>query len=246
VLVPSQGQEIQNKNNQITVLGSVELKEVADQASFTFSVKGVGSTLRLAVGDANIKVKAITDKLLKIHIPANKIATSQFYSGENYGDQSFWSSKRDYRAVLVTLVTIDSLRMMDSILYTVSEGEIENISDITFALKDELGLRRKARTAAALKAKEKAEDIANALRVTLGQVVFVEETEPTRVGQRQNQVLMRGAYAMAERNYPNPYNPPSYSFVPEQPEVDESRGSGFFAQTISVTSQVRATFEIKR
>lgn len=243
VVVASHSQEIQSKNNQITVLGSVELKEVADQASFSFSVKGVGSSLRFAVEDA--KVKAITDKLLQLHVPSNKIATSQFYSGENYGDKSFWSSKRDYRAVLVTLVTIDSLRMMDPVLYTISEGELENVSDITFGLKDELSVRRKARVADALKAKEKAEDIANGLGLTLGQVMSVEETEPTKVGQKQNQAFIRGVYLLAERNYPNPFNPSSIPLIPEQPVVDESRGSGFFAQTISITSQVRVSFEIK-
>lgn len=245
VAAASHSQEIQSKNNQITVLGSVELKEVADQASFTFSVKGVGPSLRSAVRDANVKVKAITDKLLHLGVPSNKIATSQFFSGENYGDKSFWSSKRDYRAILVTLVTTDSIAMMDSLLYTTSEGDIETVSDVTFGLKDELGLRRKARVAAALKAREKAEDIAKAFGVALGQVLTVEETEPTKVGQMEKQAFLRGNYMAMERNYASPFNPPSVSFAPEQPAVDESRGSGLFAQTISITSQVRATFELK-
>ncbi len=134
------GQENQNQSNQITVLGSVELKEVADQASFTFSVKGVGHSLRQAVEDANIKVKTITNRLRRLGVVTDKISTSQFYSGENLGDKAFWTSKRDYKAVLVTQVTVDSLKIMDSILYTISEGELEGISNISFSLKDELWL----------------------------------------------------------------------------------------------------------
>lgn len=49
--------------NQITVLGSVELKEIADEALLYFTVKGVGENLRNAVGDAEKKTKEVIDKL---------------------------------------------------------------------------------------------------------------------------------------------------------------------------------------
>lgn len=242
----SYAQESQLKENQISVLGAVELKEVADQASFTFSVKGVGETLRLAVEDANAKVKAVTDKLLKLGVPSSKIATSQFYSGENYGDKSFWSSKRDYQAVLTTLVTVDSIGLVESVLFALSEGEISNVSNVSFGLKDELGMRRKARIAATLKAKEKAQDITGALGVTLGRVLSIEETKPTRVIQPQAQQVRRFGYVPIDYNVSSPFNPSSVvTLSGELPQVDESSGSGIFAQTISVTSEVTVIFEIK-
>jgi uncharacterized protein YggE len=239
-------QEIQNQSNQITVLGSVELKEAADQASFTFSVKGVGPSLRRAVEDANIKVKTITNRLRRLGVVTDKISTSQFYSGENLDDKSFWTSKRDYRAVLVAQVTVDSLKIMDSILYTISEGELEGISNISFSLKDELGYRRKARIAATLKAKEKAEDITAALGVTLGRVLNIEEKQPTLVVSKVPQDSRLGFYPMSKYPYSNnPFNPPSSPEFTQKQEVYESQGSGVFAQTISITSQVQVTFEIK-
>lgn len=221
---------------QITVLGSVELRESADQASFTFSVKGVGSSLRLAVENSNKKMKIVTDKLIQLGIHPSDISTSRFYSGENYGDKAFLSSSRDYQATLTALVKVDSLPVLESVLYTISESEVQSLSNIGFSLKDELDPRRRARIGAALKAKEKAEDIARALGVVLGELISVEETDPTRVFSQQ-----------AAQNYPNPFNPSTtqIQFLRGGSTIDESMGAAFFAQTVTVTSQVRAVFEIK-
>lgn len=233
----SPAQDRQSAMNQITVLGSVELKEIADQANFTFSLKGVGSSLRLAVENANKKVKVVTDNIIRLGIPAHNISASRFYSGENYGDKAFLSSSRDYQATLTALVKVDSLHLLESVLYTISESDVQNLSNIGFSLKDELGPRRRARTGAALKAKEKAEDIAQALGVVLGRLIAVEETDPTRVYSQQ-----------APQNYPSPFNPSAtqIQYLRGGSTIDESVGSAFFAQTITVTSQVRAVFEIKQ
>lgn len=179
-------------------------------------------------------MRSITDKIVQLGVPTRNIATSQFYSGENRGDKAFLSSSRDYQATLVTLVKVDSLPLLSTILYAISESEPQDISNVSYSLKDELDVRRRARVAAVMKAREKAEDIAHALGVTLGRVISVEETDPTRVSS------LRGA-----PNYPNPFNPTVAQLTQKELVIDESTGSGFFAQTISVTSQVRAVFEIK-
>lgn len=229
-------QDRQSSPKQITVLGSVELKEIADQANFTFSVKGVGSSLRFAVENANGRMKVVTDKLIRLGIAAHSISTSRFYSGENFADKAFLSSSRDYQATLTSFVKVDSLPLLESVLYTISESEVQNLSNIGFTLKDELDPRRRARIGAALKAKEKAEDIARALGVSLGKLLSIEETDPTRVFGQQS-----------AQDYPNPFNPSAteIQFLRGGRTTDESMGAAFFAQTITVTSQVRAVFEIK-
>jgi len=228
-------QELGPLTNQISVLGSVQLKEPADQASFSFSVKGVGSSLRLAVDDANKRVKTVTGKLIRLGVRENDISTSHFYTGENLGDKAFLSSSRDYQATLTTVVTVDSLSLLDSVMYATSESEVKAVSDISFSLRDESASRKQARIEAAIKAREKAQDFATALGVTLGPVISIEEAEPTRVLNQQT-----------VRNYPNPFNPPTtvLSEKLEPSSIDETRGTGIFAQTIVVTSQVRAIFSI--
>jgi uncharacterized protein YggE len=224
---------------QITVLGSVELKEIADEASFYFTVKGVGENLRQAVEDAENKTKIISEKLFKLGIKTNNLSTSNFLSGENYGDKAFLSSSRDYRATIVTKINIDSLQLLQPLLFTVSESDVEKLSNITFSYKDELGLRRRARIEAGLKAKEKAQDIAQALGIIVGRVLLIEEVRPTQSSSNNEQESFH-----FRSQFPNPFNPVT-NFRSGRLEVDETIGSGFFAQTVSVTSQVKVTFAIE-
>ncbi len=231
-------QQSEQKTNQICVQGSVELKEMADQATLSFSVKGVGANLRQAVENADKNTKAITDKLMSLGIKEKDISTSSFYSGENKGDKAFLSSSRDYQAHITTVIKVDSLKLLQPILFAISESDVQNISQIIFSLKDEVGFRRRARIEAALKAKEKAEDMTKALNITLGRVLSIDEVQPTQ--SRPTSLLSRSGV-------PNPFNPISFNTVVglQAGGVDESIGSGFFAQTISVTSQVYVIFEIK-
>jgi hypothetical protein len=240
-IISSQQNEI--TQNYISMIGSVELKEIADQASFYFTIKGVGETLRLAVEDAENKTKNLSEKIIQLGIKKNNLSTSDFLSGENFGDKAFLSSSRDYQATIITMIKTDSLDLLRPLLFMISEAEVENISTISFSLKDELGLRRRARIEAGLKAKEKAEDITSALGVKLGKVLTIEEIQPTQTYTNQN-LRMRGGY-----NYPNPFNPGTYNVLEENnanpPAVDEIKGSGFFAKTVSITSQVKAIFAIE-
>jgi hypothetical protein len=242
-IIPAQQNEI--TQNHISMIGSIELKEIADQASFYFTVKGVGETLRLAVEDAENKTKNLSEKIIQLGIKKSNLSTSDFLSGENYGDKAFLSSSRDYQATIITMIKTDSLDLLRPLLFMISEAEVENISNISFSLKDELGLRRRARIEAGLKAKEKAEDITGALGVKLGKVLTIEEIQPTQTYTNQNQNLrIRGGY-----NYPNTFNPGTYNVLEESnttpPAVDEIKGSGFFAKTVSITSQVKVIFAIE-
>jgi len=224
-------QQNDSKQNQFIVTGSIELKEVADQASVNFSIKGTGSTLRQAVEQADTKTKALTDKLIDLGIKPRNISTSQFYSGENNGDKAFLSSSKDYRAIIETSVKIDSLQLLQPVLFTISEAQVDRLSQIAFSYKDESGLRRRARIEAGLKAREKADDLAKTLGVVIGKVISIEELLPGQTVPSNSTLRF---------NYPNPFNPTTLSEL-----SGETSGSGFFAQTISVTSQVRVIFEIK-
>jgi uncharacterized protein YggE len=240
-IISAQQDEI--NRDYISMIGSVELKEVADQASFYFTIKGVGETLRLAVEDAENKTKNLSEKIIQLGIKKKNLSTSDFLSGENYGDKAFLSSSRDYQATITTMIKTDSLDLLRPLLFMISEAEVENISTISFSLKDELGLRRRARVEAGLKAKEKAEDITSALGVKLGKVLTIEEIQSTQTYTNQN-LRMRGGY-----NYPNPFNPGTYNVLQEgnlnPTTVDETKGTGFFAKTVSITSQVKVIFAIE-
>jgi len=227
---------------QITVNGSVELKEVADQASLTFSVKGVGPSLRLAVQHATEKMEQLRTQLGEVGVGPNQFSTSNFYSGVNFGDKAFLSSSRDYRAIITAEVKVDSLRLIQVILYSLADAEVENVSNIKFLYKDELGLRRRARVAAATKAREKADDIAKALGASVAEVIQIEEIQINYTYRTENSNTFYPTSILQQ--YPNPFNSVRVNTV-DKPDIDESRGSELFAQTVSAQSQVRVTFKLK-
>lgn len=227
------GQQNEPRINYISVQGSIELNEIADQATLNFAVKGVGESLRQAVENANKVTKSITDKLMALGVKEKNISTSSFYSGENRGDKAFLSSSRDYQANITTVIKVDSLQLLQPVLFAISESNVQSISQISFSLKDEVGLRKRARTEAALKAREKAEDIAKALNVSVGKAITIDEFPPSQTN--SSNIVVRG---LAPR-----YNSISVDGV--RMDVDESKGSGFFAQTISVAYQVYVVFELK-
>jgi uncharacterized protein len=233
-------QVTETNKNQITVLGSIELKEIADEASLYFTVKGVGNNLRSAVEEAERKTKIIADKLMLLGIKKNNISTSDFLSGENNEDKAFLSSSRDFKATIVTLIKTDSLNLLQPLLFTISESEVENISNITFSYKDEVKLKRRARIEAGLKAKEKAEDITKALGAKLGKVLLIEEVQSTYLNRGQ---FNNNSFLLSQK-ISNSFNPVT-NITTSEAGIDETKGSGFFAQTISVTSQVRVVFSLE-
>lgn len=210
------------KEHRIAVFGNSEMQVPADVAEFSFSVKGVGSTLRGAVEDATRKVQSISNRLLKIGVVEKNISTGSFYSAENFGDKSFRSSTRDYQTTMEVFIRIDSLSILDKVIFSVSEGQIESISNISFSLKKADAIKNTALREAVKKAKEKAEAMAAQLGVTLGGVVMMEEQFSN-----VSAPIPRASRAMAFKS-------------------DGGMGNAIPAQTISLQTGVKVLFEIKQ
>jgi|SRR5579862_919207 len=224
----------------ITVLGTAEVKAVADRASFEFSVKGVGSTLTKAVQDASKKTREITQLLLSIGVKTKDISTEQFFTGENFGDKAFFSSNRDFQATLRTHVSVDSIPLLDTIFTSISDLQIDQLSgpaNLSFSLRDDADLRIRTRIAAAKNAHDRADSIATALGAQIGSVLKIEEVQPTRTSLETNR-----------SNYPNPFNSVTTASVYERGGasgqfIDQS--SDFYGTTIIATSEIKVVFLLK-
>jgi uncharacterized protein YggE len=216
----------ENQSNYISVSGKAEIFAPADQAQFSFSVNGFGANLRAAVEQAKNKSKEISAKLLKLGLKENNLATSYFYSGENFEGKAFLSSTRDYKASITVNVTIDSLPALEESILCLSECSVENISSISFSLRNVEEVKEKARLKAVETAKNKAVQIAASLNVRLGQVKSFEETDALYPPYLQS---------------PNPFNSVNY-----MARGDGQSGSGFFAQNVSITGMVKVVYEIDK
>ena len=205
----------------------------ADYAKLSFSVQGYGSSLRSAIEKAKERIATISEDLLAVGLKKEQLNTSKFYSGENVGGKAFLSNKKDYRTSLTMYLSMKDLTLLEPVLVLLSEQKVEKISDIRFLLKDDEQYKRQARLLAIQKARRKAGEFADELKIQLGPATMVEELplvdmQPEHQYQFREQVL---------RSLPN------HSYL-QSGAVMLERGS-YFSDTIKVTAQVKVVFKIK-
>ena len=221
------------KDNQLTVYGKVKVFAQADRASITLHIKGTGSSLKNAFDDAKTQMNTISTKLNNIGLGEKEISTSFFQSSENYGDKAFLSSKKDYRATMTVTITTDSLELLEPIVIILSEGEVENISNISFELINYFDFRKKGLEKAISKAREKADLICKELGISYDKILSVEEIESPD--------LVNEPKFSWQRNYPSPFNAPivlaeRFNVPGETPSI--------YSQEISFYSEVKVTLQI--
>lgn len=216
------GQSLPQENvHQLAVNGTAEMRVPADRAFFSFSVSGYGSNLRDAVAKASSKVGEVSKKLFNLGLRRGDLFTSNFYSGENPEGKPFLSSSKDFKAFINVDVTLDSLSLLNDLVFALSESEVENISNIRFVVNKASEINIEARNKAIENAKLKAKQMSDQAGVILKKVIYLSE-EPS---------YYYGAEMANSVNY----------FKAQTPG-----GQGaFYANTITVTSQVRMIFEIE-
>jgi len=221
-------QGIQNKC--ITVYGKVKVFAKADRTKVVFTIKGVGSNLKLAFDEAKIKMQNISSRLHEIGLSEKNISTSFFQSSENFGDKAFLSSKKDYRAIMTVTVVTDSLQLLEPIIIIISKGEVEKIINVSFELTNFFKLKKQGLEKAILKAKEKAETVAKQLGISYGNVIEIEEI--------QSPVPEKESISYFKYRSITPFNVPLYSIS------DYENNNSIYSQEISFYSEVKVVFEL--
>ncbi len=207
-------------DNKIVVNGESTTIVESNRAAFTFSVLGFGETLKEAIESARSKIKTASNIFAKYKIPGKNISTSVFESGENFGGKAFLSSSKDFRTLMSMNVIVENLEDLENIIVEMSELGIENISNISYSLKDIVNYKKQVKIDAMLDAKNKAEIIAKQFDLKLGKVIYVEDN-----GFRQN--------------YPNPFNPSSRE-ISEIASVTNS----LYSKPVKIYQKIKVIYSI--
>ncbi len=223
VAQPMDAQETSIHENRMTVFGSGTIDVPADRARLNFTVKGFGSTLHEAVTVARTKVNEITSSLIAQGLKESDFFTSRFVSGDNFEGKAFLSSRRDFRAQIDVSVTIDSLDILESVVSTLSKGNLERLSDISFSLRSDSSMKLEARRLAVENAQIKAGIMAKQMGLEVGRALSIEE--------------------LLSYNDTDFYIPENRALALQAGFI-RSGGASFFAQRFGVKSGVRITFEI--
>ncbi len=181
----------------ISVSGEGEARAVPDQAQLSAGVTTVAATADAALAENARKMTAVFDALKKMGVPERAIQTSNFsvspqyppYNANNTGVQHIVG----YQVSNQVNVTLDDVRKLGPALDTLVAAGANQISSVSFAIKDNEALLEKARQAAIADATTRAETYAHAAGVTLGGVVSIQE-----IGAAMPIPRMRGIAMMAE------------------------------------------------
>ncbi len=163
------------KDNILTVYGIGQIEVPADQARISFSVKGLGSSLSLAIADADKKMEKLTKQLFELGLSAENLSTQHFNSQENFGGSAFFSSEEDFITNIKVYVIINKLELIEKVIIALTNNGIENVSNVRFEMMDTDEIKMKTRAIAARNAYEKAKIFANELKFSLGDILYVEE-----------------------------------------------------------------------
>ncbi|MEX0933607.1 MAG: SIMPL domain-containing protein [Candidatus Paceibacterota bacterium] len=173
-----------SENNSISVSGEGEVFATADIANFSFSVVESGDTVGEAEEAATIKWNEILAYLEDEGVEDRDVKTVNYMIEPQYAPQApnvNWVPlvEREIVGYIVTQaaeVKVRETSTTGELLSTVGDMGVRNLSGISFTIDDEDELYAEARALAIADAKEKAEELASSLGISLGRVVGFYES----------------------------------------------------------------------
>ena len=189
-----------------------------DQASVSAGVVTQGRTAGDAMAANASRMAAVYGELERAGIPRHHIKTSQLSLQPRY-DYSDRQSPMitGYEARNTVTVKTNDLARVGGMLDALVRAGANNINNVAFSVKDDAAARSEARKAAVEAARRKAEEIAAAAGVTLGDVASISE------GQASAAPIMRMRAA---------------SFAADAPETIVSSGEQGLSVTVNVTYEI--------
>jgi hypothetical protein len=184
-------QVVNSAIRQITVVGQGEAKGAPDTASIQLGVQTESATAREALTSNNTQMQALVAKLKELGIADKDIQTSNIAIYPRYDNNG--RAVEAYQVSNTVTVRIRDITATGALLDQVVDAGANNINGISFMINDPRQIQQTARDAAIADARARAEAMAKAAGVTLGQVLAISET----VGQPVVPLMARAEAAMA-------------------------------------------------
>lgn len=160
----------------ITVRGLGSASGTPDVARIVLGIELRQTDVGAAVAEVNDGMSAITDAIIDAGVAAEDIQTVNFnvWSEERYTDQGP-SGEFTYRVSSQVRVTVRDVALVQTVLDTAIDAGANSIGGLTFGIDDNSALEADARLDAIGDAAARAQSIADAIGVTLGEPVRVTE-----------------------------------------------------------------------
>ncbi len=178
----------------ISVSGNGTISIEPDIAYINIGVQTEGENAEEAVASNNEQTQQLFEALTSAGIAENDIKTSNFsiYPRQEYDIQGQPTGAVTYVVDNSVLVTVRDLTTIGAVLDAAVQAGANSIYGIQFDVEDREAAQQQAMTAAVENARERAEVLASAADVTLGEVISIQ----SYLG-GSNPIPYGGAYAMS-------------------------------------------------
>lgn len=212
----------------VTGWGYVETRP--DQATVTFGVETTAYDPATAVEEAADAMEAATRAAVRAGVDEDDIATTYYslWTEEEYDPVTY-----EYTGVMINHVTqsvaaeVRDLDEIGDVIAAVVSAGANNVSSVTFQVDDLQALKDEARSEAARDARRRAEQIAGALGLTLGEITSVSEYD----------------YGYEDYYYDSGYSASTVSVYPAG--GGEMAAPSITPDMLKISASVSVTFEIR-
>jgi uncharacterized protein YggE len=193
-------------NRTLSVNGSGKVFLTPDIAYITIGVHTEGATATEAVSDNNEQTQAVISALQSAGIAEKDMQTNNFsiYPQQQYDDQGKPTGEVRYSVDNSVMVTVRNIDTIGDVLDTVVTAGANAINGIQFDVENKTAALTEARKAAVADARTKAQELAEAAGVELGDVQSISEYTS---GGPQPMYDMRAAAPAAEMASSVPVQP---------------------------------------
>lgn len=214
----------------LSVTGWGYVEALPDQAIVSFGVETSAYDAATAVEEAALAMEAATRAAVRAGVDQEAIVTTYYslWTEEEYDPVTY-----EYTGVMINHVSqtvaaeVRDLDDIGDVIAAVVSAGANNVSSVTFQVDDLQALKDEARAEAARDARRRAEQIAGALGLELGDITSVSEYD----------------YGYEDYYYDSGYSPSTVSMYP-------AGGGGMAAPSIApdmlkISASVSVTFEIR-
>lgn len=161
----------------ITVNVTGQIQAPPDVAYLNLGVAVSAPTAREALDKANASGEKIRQAIIDAGIPAQdvRVTSTGVYADQSKAPGQPNTDPTSYRASVDFTVTINDLSKAGAVLDAATNAGANQVSGVSYGIKDDSKLRAQALETAVKQAQPKAEAMARGLNVQVGQVVRVEE-----------------------------------------------------------------------
>ena len=196
VMTPGYAAAADKTSSTISVTGQAKIATTPNVASFSVGITTVGTSVDLARAENDRIMGRVVDSLIAQGIDRKQITTSQFSLQPLYDNESRVSGQQrisSYRLQNNVSVVVEELPILGTLIDSAFQAGANQFYGLRFGLKNDNNIKDELLRKAVQDGRRKAQIIADALGVTLGQPLSVTEAGNFTPMQADSNLMMKAA-----------------------------------------------------